>query len=159
MRTATQLNEWSTRCGVHRKDSFPDGQIFLSARQRTGQPWKDDEGMFSRGKGVVRGNTNFHSVLIFQDEPNYPSIIRKVNEAPDLGSAEVENFYCSLANPAMVKEMSRVADRSNNHISMKLHRLSWNAIKIAGQPRTSPQDVPILVLVPNEASAAWELSA
>lgn len=98
--------------------------------------------MFSRGKALCEEARISTTVLIFQDEPNYPSIIRKVSEAPDLGSAEVEKFYCSLANPAMVKEMSRVADRSNNHISMKLHRLSWNAIEIEGQPRTSPQDVP-----------------
>ena len=66
---------------------------------------------FRRGRALYEEARIATTILTFNDEPNYPSIIRKVREAPDLGNAEVENFYCSLANPAIVKAMSRVAKK------------------------------------------------
>lgn len=66
---------------------------------------------FRRGRALYEEARIATTILTFNDEPNYPSIIRKVREAPDLGNAEVENFYCSLANPAMVKAMSRVSEK------------------------------------------------
>lgn len=66
---------------------------------------------FRRGKALYAEVRIATTILTFNDEPNYPSIIRKVREAPDLGNAEVENFYCSLANPTTVKAMSRVSEK------------------------------------------------
>lgn len=82
------------------------------------------EACFRREKALYEEARISTTILTFNDESNYPSIVRKVREAPDLENAEAENFDCSPANSAMVKAVSRVADRSNSYISMKLHRLS-----------------------------------
>ncbi|SDS78284.1 Glycosyltransferase involved in cell wall bisynthesis [Brevibacterium sandarakinum] len=71
---------------------------------------------FRRGKALNEEARIATTILTFNDEPNYASIIRKVREAPDLGNAEVENFYCSLANPATVKAIRLVTGKDTDTV-------------------------------------------
>ena len=71
---------------------------------------------FRRGKALNEEARISTTILTFNDEPNYASIIRRVREAPDLGNAEVENFYCSLANPATVKAIRLVAGKDTDTV-------------------------------------------
>lgn len=66
---------------------------------------------FRRGKAIYEVAGIPTTILTFNDEPDYSSIVSKVRESPDLGDAEVTNFYCSLADRAVVKAIGRLADR------------------------------------------------
>lgn len=62
------------------------------------------------------------TIVTFNNEPNYASIVAQVRRAPDLGESVVENFFCSLADRRQAKLIGRLAGRPRNVVPIDYAR-------------------------------------
>lgn len=84
---------------------------------------------FRRGKALSEEAGINTTILTFNDEPNSDRIVNEVRKAPDLGTAEVINFYSSLADPATVKAIERIAGKLDKVESPEYPRQPSSAVR------------------------------